>query len=346
MNNKSKSNKKLNIITILVLILVIIILASISIMYGHNKKIPPNPPETIGNTSGNLNNMGYFCEYDGLIYYANCYDDYHLYELDPMSLTTRVIADVPVAYINAAGDYLYFYYDDQGSEKFMGVAGNTRGIYRIKRNGKDSLNCLDRATSGIISLLGNKIYYQHYDNTDGMTLYSVSIDGRDKIQESASIVNPSCILNGEIYYPDQNNMFYLNVFHPETSSEELYIPARMYNPVASGDYIFYINVDDNYCLYRYDFYTQTTAKLTSERVDTFNVYDNNIFYQTNSQKNPCLMRMYTDGSNPEVIANGIYTDINCTSTYTFFRGFDDKNLFYMVPTQYNASVSEFRPYIE
>lgn len=37
-------------------------------------RIPDNPPETVGNTAGNLNNSGYFCEYDGTVYFANAYD--------------------------------------------------------------------------------------------------------------------------------------------------------------------------------------------------------------------------------------------------------------------------------
>ena len=33
--------------------------------------IPMNPEGTVGNTAGNLNNGGLFCEYDGKVYFSN-----------------------------------------------------------------------------------------------------------------------------------------------------------------------------------------------------------------------------------------------------------------------------------
>jgi len=341
----SNNNKRLNIIAIIVLIVLITLIAAFAIINGHTKKVPANPEDTIGATAGNLNNMGYFCEDDGVIYFANSNDNYFLYALDPSTLSAKLLYKVPVSYINSAGDYLYFYYNDLGGAKFMGVAGNMRGIYRTKKNGKDALNCLDRTTSGIVSLLGNKLYYQHYDNTDGMTLYSVDTSGRDKAKISNSIINPSCIMYGDIYYPDTENMFYLNVLDVETNTCQYYLPERMYNPIASGDYIYYMNVNDNYALYRYDYFAHTSQKLTYERVDAFNVYGNNIFFQTNSDS-PYLARMMADGSNPVIIADGVYTDINCTSRYTFFRPFESENVFYMVNTDGGTDYYAFNPILE
>ena len=60
--------------TLLILIpflLFVIIVGALAIV---GDRIPNNPPETVGNTAGNLNNSGYFCEYDGTVYFANAYD--------------------------------------------------------------------------------------------------------------------------------------------------------------------------------------------------------------------------------------------------------------------------------
>ena len=57
--------------TLLILIpflLFVIIVGALAIV---GDRIPDNPPETVGNTAGNLNNSGYFCEYDGKVYFAN-----------------------------------------------------------------------------------------------------------------------------------------------------------------------------------------------------------------------------------------------------------------------------------
>ena len=42
-------------------LLFVIIVGALAIV---GDRIPDNPPETVGNTAGNLNNSGYFCEYD------------------------------------------------------------------------------------------------------------------------------------------------------------------------------------------------------------------------------------------------------------------------------------------
>jgi hypothetical protein len=52
-------------------LLFVIIIGAFAIV---GDRIPDNPPETVGNTAGNLNNSGYFCEYDGKVYFANVYD--------------------------------------------------------------------------------------------------------------------------------------------------------------------------------------------------------------------------------------------------------------------------------
>jgi len=327
------------VISIVVSILIILIVIGGVILATKARKIPLNPPETVGNTSGNLNNEGLFCESDGYIYFANVSDNHYLYKMDVNCSNVQRLSDVPVAYINAGGDYLYFYYADQGEAKFMGVAGNMRGIYRIDKKGKDELECLERSTSGIINLIGNKVYYEHYDNTDGMTLYYTSLDGKDKNQLVKAIINPACVVDGIIYYPDQENNFYLSVYSPGSSAGKLYMEEKMYNPTAIGSTVYYMKVDDNYKLYKYDLTTGVATKLTNDRVDTFNVHGDKVFYQRNNK--PALISMASDGSNATIIAEGLFKNINCTSTYTFFQPFDDDSRMYITATNGNGDYSEF-----
>lgn len=61
-------------------LLFVIIIGAFAIV---GDRIPDNPPETVGNTAGNLNNSGYFCEYDGKVYFANVYDSDTLYSMAP-----------------------------------------------------------------------------------------------------------------------------------------------------------------------------------------------------------------------------------------------------------------------
>ena len=59
-------------------------------------RIPDNPPETVGNTAGNLNNSGYFCEYDGTVYFANAYDNNTLYSMDPSEQNIKKLGNASV----------------------------------------------------------------------------------------------------------------------------------------------------------------------------------------------------------------------------------------------------------
>ena len=326
---------------IIIAILLISLSAAGVILANKAKKIPPNPPETIGNSSGNLNNGGYFCESDGVIYFSNFNDNHYLYRMDTNGQNVARIMDVPVSYINAGGDYLYFYYDDQGEAKFMGVAGNMRGVYRLDKTGKDSLTCLERSTSGIVNLIGNTVYYQHYDNNDGMTLYYTSLDGKDKGMALEEIVNPACVVYGNIYYPSTLDNFYLYSLTPGATHGTLHLNQMMYNPTLAGGYIYFMNVEDDYKLYRYDFSEGIITKITSERVDTFNVHGRDIFYQRNND--PALIHVNDDGTDAAIIAIGNYSNINCTSTYTFFTPYGSNDTTYMVPTNGSGSVTQFIP---
>lgn len=328
---------------IIILLLIIAAVIGSVILINYSKRIPQNPADTVGNTSGNLNNQGLFCESEGIVYFANMNDNHYLYKMNSDGSDITRVLDVPAAYINSGGDYLYFYFDDQGNAKFMGIAGNMHGIYRLSKKSKGDMDCLDRCVSGIVTLIGNTLYYQHYDNVEGMTLYHCSTDGKDKGLSVKSIINPACVLYGNIFYPDQDNMFYLNEYTPGASSGSLYLSERMYNPTAIQDYIYYMNVSDNYRLYRYNLLTNESVKITNDRIDTFNVYGDMIYYQRNND--PALIAVHQDGSNPVIVAEGNYKNINCTSTYTYFMPFENDTVF-RTPT-YNAGyIEEFNPPVE
>ncbi len=136
-------NKK--VIGIIVAALVISAIIGSTILFKYLSRIPDNLPGTLGNTSGNLNNKGLVCENDGYIYFANLSDNHYLYRMNPDGSDPVRLIEVPVSYINAAGDYLYFYFDDPGGTKFMGVAGRMSGIFRLKKGEKDFV-CLDKCT--------------------------------------------------------------------------------------------------------------------------------------------------------------------------------------------------------
>lgn len=330
-------NKK--VLGIIIAVLVLCGIIGAVVLSKYLSRIPDNPADTIGNTSGNLNNKGLYCESDGYIYFANIYDNNYLYRMEPGGTNAEKLIDVPVSYINAGGDYLYFYFDDPGGTKFMGIAGRMSGIYRLKK-GETDFVCLDKCTSGVLNLIGNTLYYEHYDNTNGMQLYHSSLDGKDKGLSVPEIVNPACVISGDIYYSEQDSQI-LKLYRPGSSEGRVFMDYAVYNPVVDGSDIYFMNMKDDYCLYRYSLSDGHLDKITDERIDTFNVYGGMIFYQRN--QNPALIRVNSDGSGAVVIAEGNYENINCTSNFTFFSPFKEKETYMTYTFGGNGETALFSP---
>ena len=326
------------IIGLIVSVFIIAAIIGTVILVQYLSRIPDNPPQTVGNTSGNLNNKGLVCESDGYIYFANLSDNHYLYRMKIDGSDPEKLIDVPVSYINAAGDYLYFYFDDPGGTKFMGVAGRMSGIFRLKKGEKDFV-CLDKCTSGVLNLIGSTLYYEHYDNTNGMQLYHSSLDGKDKGLAVAEIINPACVIGGDIYYSEQDSQK-LKIYRPGTSEGRVFMDYAVYNPVVEGSDLYFMNMNDDYKLYRYSLSDGTLTKITDERIDTFNVYQGVIFYQRN--KEPALIRVNSDGRDAVVIAEGNYENINCTSVFTFYSPFKE-DATYITYTFGGAQSSRFAP---
>ena len=67
----------ISVITIIGLLLAVLIFLSI-----RSSRIVYNNDNAIGNSAGNLNNGGLFCEYNDKIYFANPYDYNKLYVMN------------------------------------------------------------------------------------------------------------------------------------------------------------------------------------------------------------------------------------------------------------------------
>ena len=341
MNGKARPNSKL----IMILVLggmVLVLTAGVLISY-LSKRIPKNPPGTVGNTSGNLHNNGLFVEDGDKIYFVNPYDNNYIYSMNLDGTQASLFMDVPASSLNSAGKYLYFNQQSSDNSTVFGLAGNMHGIYRRKKTGSRPVNGLERAVAGIAVLIENTIYYQHGDSETGTTLHSVDTDGKNKLLISDSFIDPSCVINGMIYFPDYDNNHYLSVLDTATGTPRLFIRERVHNPTYSGDYIYYMSVDNDYALYRYSLSSNTIERITDDRVDAFNVIGDLVYYQKNSTTDPMLIRMRTDGTGKEMIAAGNYTNINTTSYYTYFQDYLDPGKLYRVANATGSLMEQFIP---
>lgn len=330
-------SKKVREVVIIVGILGIIIL--FCLFNALAKRIPSNPPGTVGNTAGNLNNGGLFCEDDGIVYFANAYDSGTLYSMNSDESDMRKLSNAQVEFINSGGSYLYYYQSNSASATPFAFLKKFNGIYRTHKRNLHSI-CLSNAPSILVQLCDNTLYYQHFGD-DGTTLYKVAIDNGTPEQVTDYLVNPASVQNGLIYFNGTEYDHYLYSLNTADDSIQTVWNSNLWNPVAVGDYIYYMDLNTNYNLCRYSLTDQKVTVLSTERVEFFNVYNNYIYFQTNSPTAPALKRLTLDGYKEEIVMEGVFEHINITSEYVYFNKFQEPVPVYKTSTEGPVLVSTF-----
>ena len=318
----------------------VLFFAALSFFIWFSRRVPDNPPEKAGNTAGNLNNGGLFCEDEDVVYFANAYDNYALYRMNPDETDVRKLSNTQVSSLNAAGNFLYYYQSaSSASDQFSSIF-RTNGVYRCKKNGKSAV-CLKRVPSPCLSLSGNTVFYQSYNTKTGTSLYRIETDKTDDVEIADYIINPAGVQSGRIYFGGTGSDHYLYSLNTETNAISTVFNGNIYNPVPQGDYIYYMDISSDYRLCRYSLSTQTVEVLTEDRLDFFNVAGDMIYYQKSDQKEPALKRMRLDGSGEEIVALGVFEKINATSQYVYFNAYDTPTPVFHTPLYGTVQVETF-----
>lgn len=319
------------------LIIVLAIAAIASYLYLN--RVRYNPDNARGNTAGNLNNNGMFCEYDGKIYFANPYDRNRLYIMNSDCTDIRKLNGDTVCSINVYGSYIYYVRNNFSPETAaMIFRGQLLGVMRTDLNGKKPKSLYD-SVAGVINLYGNDLYYQHYSNTEGFSFYKVKIDGKDNTRINDAGYYPASIYGNSIYYANTTGNHSIYTYNMKTGSSSPYMDANAHMVDMQGDYIYYIDLDDGYSIVRVNTATydkEILADGSDGKCISYNLYNNVIFYHVEGDA-PALYRMNIDGTNKEFIKSGNITNISCTSQYTFFQIYGINSL-YRVPTTGGTNV--------
>jgi len=326
---------------LIVFISFIVIMVSVLVIEHILDKVPENDVATVGNTAGNINNGGLFAQKDDIVYFSNSFDHGYLYQMNKNETNIKKISTSPVRNILTGGDFLYYYMDTSESNGTgLGYVVRTYGIFRSTTNGK-KVKCLDRQASVTMQLCGNYIYYQRYNNIDYTKIYRVNINCDEPEFITDTIINPVAYNNGTIYYNGTEKDHYLYAMNTQNNQSYTVYQGNLWYPSYANGYIYYMDVSSDYRICRYNLGSQTVEILTNDRADTYNVGDYKIYYQKNDKNEPALMRMNLDGSEPEVVAYGNYTDINLTSEYAYFKKFGDDATTYHTPVYGGINVSVF-----
>jgi hypothetical protein len=248
-----------------------------------------------------------------------------------------------VSFINVDDHYIYYarVHSPQVTD-FAFLNFNTNSLCRVNLDGS-SLLILDEDPVLYAALSGNTIYYIHYDTSTASTLYRVGIDGTDSTQVTSEPLLLSPGQQGTLCYSGVNQNGNISLWNPQTDTGTTIYEGITYHPVDSGDYIYYMNGEADYHLYRYDKSTGEVTEMNDSRVDCYNLTGQYLYYQK-SGDSPALCRISLDGSSgEETVMSGTFTDINVTSRYVYFRDFSNEDVFYKTPADGEIQVSLFNP---
>ena len=320
---------KKEIKVILISVVIVLAFAAAGVWTTLAGRIKMNPEGTVGNTAGNINNSGLFCEYDGTVYFSNTYDGGSLFAMNPDETELKRLKTLNVRNILAGGSYIYFF--QIGSSTSASGPGQIQGIRSFDRCKLDGTGSTSLTRDVVVSgqLVDNYLYLLTAQNS-GPLFYKIKIDKKDKTTLAEYNLNPACAENGIIYYNNTQSDHYLYALNTRSDSTTEIWRGNLWYPVKEGDYIYYMDVANNYRLCRYSLSQDVIEVLTHDRVDCFNVGSGYIYYQKNGA-DAQLKCMLTDGSNVMVIAEGHYTNINMTSRYVYFQPFGDETTMYHSP---------------
>ena len=337
------------ILPFIIIVLIIVGLVVVRRVVTKLSVIPENAPGMLGNTPGNLYNGGLFCETDTGVFFSNAYDGGALYFWGNDG-SMKKVAEGNITHINAAGDYIYYYTAETSSGAGLGYVRGGRGIYRASINGKND-TILVHGTSDSVMLLGSELYYTFFGETDNkdnaeVSVQKISINGGD----TQSVLEEHIVLGAAegqtIYYGGIKEDHHLYALDTLSGVPRKVLPQNVYLPIVSGGIVYYIDITDDYKLKSCRLSDGTITTIVEERIDSYNMLGDMIYFQNCDKNGYALKRVHTDGSNMEVVFEGVTTGISCTKNYTYFTVYGADVPVYRTPTFGNVNVTTFAEALE
>lgn len=333
--------------TIIAISSIIILLVAIALLKSYQEKrnfIEPNDAFAVGNTTGNLNNKGFYAEENGLVYFSNPYDGGSLYIMNSDQSNIKKLASGNISLINVINGYAYYFSSTSGDQAGLGYIRNGKGLYRTDSNGS-SVFAMAKCTTDNMIVVGNNVFFMDYgegtNDTAHVTLQKVSINNENQELVLDMPITLGGASNGRLYFGGVTADHHLYSLEPETNSISPVSDINVHLPIVNGGYVYYLDLDNDYHLTSMYLMDGSKTDLSGERVDTYNLYGGIIYYQSCVPNAYALKRMNLDGSNKEIVQTGVYHNINITSTYTYFQDFNNNLPVYFTSTSGNILVQEF-----
>ncbi|BBF41573.1 hypothetical protein lbkm_0253 [Lachnospiraceae bacterium KM106-2] len=334
-----------NILIIVVLVLLIGGFIFYKVKTSQTVELDSN---VLGNTSGNIYNNGLFAENDGRIYFSNLSDNGALYSMkNDLSDYSKISSD-KIVYINVTDPYIVYSRinnkKEQTSKKV--IAFHNVGIYRINKDGSNTVS-LDTTAAGMVNQEGNYVYFQHYDKASAYSLYSVKLDGKESKMLEDDPIYPGMIKQNTLYYAGYLKDHKLYKKDLVTNANSEISEGNYYMPILTDRYLYYIDAGDNYKIKRAKTDGSDPETLVDKRCSTYNLSQNEkyLYCQVDNQTDNGIYSVDTTSNTLTPIMSGNYCNINVTSHYVFFQGFN-QNQYYKLTIGNGQTADMFNPEVE
>lgn len=248
--------------------------------YKAECKIEVDEKNLYGNTSGNLNLLGYLAVQGSWVYYGNPSDGMKLYKVRIDGTDKTKLCDDRASFINVSGHTIIYKNYSEGGK-----------IYTINING-EKRKCINDLDSNItnLSLYGTWLYY--INTQDDKRIYSISIGGdhRHMVYEDKGI--RKFTLAGDYIYIGSERM---GLYKAKKRAGAELDALRWYteNPVW--------DLNSIYTMYGDGRLAKGDRPNNIVSVTKFNVFNNWIYYLTNDDKKH-LRKIHSSGSMDQILS--------------------------------------------
>lgn len=309
-------------------------------------------PNRIGNTAGNISNVGLAAYQDGWIYYVNDADGHSIYKIRTDGSGTTKLNSDNSRYINVVGEWLYYVsYEGQGlvkpdSDYPMPLSGipdpdRSHNLYRIRIDGSGRER-LNEDNSRFVKVVEDWIYYNN--QSDDGSLYRIRADGSERTRLTSGVTLYINTDGGWIYYMKWGDGCNIYRIRLDGSDETLVLAQRT---VLDDGYSinivpWFLHVKDDWL-----YFTEMSGRRRIQKVSTdlsrgegfegteeayyLNMHDDWIYYIARDQGGR-IYRVRSDGSGITQVNSDQSWMINIAENWIYYSNRDDNDKLYRIRT--------------
>lgn len=286
--------------------------------------------ENMGNSDGNITNLGSVCEKDDTLYYQNYEDNFAIYKSVNGGNGVK-LNDGASYFINVLGDYVYYVSED-----------NDFHVFRMKTDGSENTEII-KQKAYYMTVYNDSIYYVDYD--DDQSIYMAKTDGTNAKKIVDSVCYYPIIADNALFYVDYSNGGKVMRADLDGSSPKVlddvnnitaaylnYYDGKLYyaNAVTNA------NADkkgkgyENYIMC-YDLAAETTSTVVEKPCADVNVYDGRVYYSSLTDN-----KVYSsdlDGGDERLVydKNGIFINVTSDNVYCYVKLADEEPYIAKIP---------------